>query len=386
MSSTNNQKLSSINRVYDGILSYAVSKYLARKELGAIIKATGLGKNKVIGEDVWTEQWKSLSKFVNKDYYRVFANYVGQNVDIVPDDICHNVIEQILNPQTFRGCIDDKNLFDILLSTNFSVPVTPVTVLRCVDGVCLDACYNPITEVNKSIESNVFSRLVAKPTFASSSGKSVYFFVRQNGGNFAEAKTKRLLTVDLLKELLGENFIVQQYLEQSSFMAQFCPTSVNTIRIATYRSVVTNEVHVLNSIMRIGHNGEYVDNAHAGGCFIGVFQDGRLGKYLCNQYGEKFSSFNGLDFQTSDFQIPNIERVWDFSRKVARSVPHLRLLQLDVAIDKEGNPRLIEFNIRAFSPWLYQFTTGPAFGRFTKEIIEYCVLHRKEATRINVSF
>lgn len=55
-------------------------------------------------------------------------------------------------------------------------------------------------------------------------------------------------------------------------------------------------------------------------------------------------------------------------------------------IDYLGNPRLIEYNISAFSTWLFQFTTGAAFGDYTDEVIEYCVKHKEEATRIYVTF
>lgn len=201
-----------------------------------------------------------------------------------------------------------------------------------------------------------------------------------------EIENKTVLTRQFLDDNIGSNYTVQQCLEQSPFMSHFCSTAVNTIRVAMYKSEKTNEVNVLNSIMRIGSNGSYVDNAHAGGCFIGVYPDGKLGKYLCNQHGERFTVFNGIDFAKTDFVIPDIEKIWEFSRKVTSCIPHMRLVQLDIAVDKDGNPRLIEYNIRAFSPWLYQFTTGPAFGKYTEEIINYCLERQSDASRVMVSF
>ena len=40
-------------------------------------------------------------------------------------------------------------------------------------------------------------------------------------------------------------------------------------------------------------------------------------------------------------------------------------------LDKDDSPVLLEYNIRAFSVWLFQFTNGAGFGEFTDEIIEY---------------
>lgn len=200
------------------------------------------------------------------------------------------------------------------------------------------------------------------------------------------ADSENELTEELLRKVMPSNFIIQECLQQSEFMARLCPTSVNTIRVAVYKSVVSNEVVVLNCILRIGNNGALVDNAHAGGCFIGVDSDGCLGKYLCNQYGERFTVFNGIDFAGGDFHIPRFDRVLEFSRNIGECVPHLRLLQLDVAIDKEDKPVLIEYNIHGFAPWVYQFAIGPAFGGYTDEIIDYCRLHKQEASRVIVSF
>ena len=375
-----------VNKVYNSLLSIIISQFLSKKELDTRIKVSGLRCVPMKGEKLWKKRWESLSKRINKDYYRFFSQYIGESQDIVPDDICHNVIETILNPHAFRGAVDDKNIFDILMAARFKAPVTPVTLMRSIDGSLMDGAYNIISDVDDYLKGLLQDRIIAKPTFDSSSGQGVMLFERNKNGKYEDKNNHLPLTCDVLIMNVGRNYVLQECLEQSDFMSDFCSTAVNTIRVATYRSVETNEVHVLNSIMRIANNGSYVDNAHAGGCFIGVYKDGSLGKYLCNQYGEKITIFNGIDFEHTDFKVPNIEEVWNFSKKVASCVPHMRLLQLDVAIDKEGTPRLIEYNLRAFSPWLYQFTTGPAFGQFTEEIVEYCKKHRKEANRVVVSF
>ena len=57
---------------------------------------------------------------------------------------------------------------------------------------------------------------------------------------------------------------------------------------------------------------------------------------------------------------------------IGNSIPHLRLLALDIMIDASGKPRLIEFNSSDYSMWLFQFTTHGAFGDYTEEIIRYC--------------
>ena len=84
-------------------------------------------------------------------------------------------------------------------------------------------------------------------------------------------------------------------------MSQFNNTSVNTIRVMTYRSLATNEVVIPNAILRVGAEGKDVDNAHAGGMFCGISANGVLGKYMCDYLGNKKKSFNGVDYSNSDF-------------------------------------------------------------------------------------
>ncbi|MDT3387132.1 MAG: hypothetical protein LIR46_05130 [Bacteroidota bacterium] len=364
----------------------AISRYLSKNELGKIIKVSKLSLRHLPSEKRWISKWGRLSSSLNRDYYRVYSHYIGEDEDIVPDDLCHNIVEHILNPNSLRALSEDKNLFDLFLSTGFDSFVTPATVLRCMDGVYLDRDYKTINDIDSYIKEIASERLVIKPSIGSSSGRGIIFFTKADCGRFVQRGESGVLSGQYIRDNLPNNFVIQEYLDQSSFMSSFCPTSINTLRIATYRSVKTNEPDVLNCLMRIGSKGSLVDNAHAGGSFVGVSSEGKLGNYLCNQYGEKITCFNGIDFENNTFVIPGFEEIKEFAKQVALCVPHMRLLQLDIAIDKNNRPRLIEYNISGFAPWVYQFTIGPAFGKYTDEIINYCVGHKEEATRIVVTF
>ena len=123
--------------------------------------------------------------------------------------------------------------------------------------------------------------------------------------------------------------------------------------------------------MRIGGKGSVVDNAHAGGCYVGIHLDGTLCHEVLDQYGRRSENFNGVDF-TQNFIYPRWNEVTEFARSVGKYVPHHRLLALDIVLDKNNNPRLIEINCLYYSSWLFQYTIGPSFGKFTDEILEYC--------------
>ena len=375
-----------INSFYDKSISFAVTHIAARKELGDIIRKSGKNQN-CAKIDEWKKKWCVLGR-VNKDYYRVFSQYSGEDINIVPDDICHNIIEPILNPKRFLNAYEDKCLFDKMLWTSFHKNITPYTYIKNIGGANYDIDYVPISSVDfiiKSIPLNV-NKLIIKKSIDSSSGRGVAFVQRNDNGDFIDVASKELFNEDYLKKYFGQNYVVQKAMTQSPFMSQFCKTSVNTVRIAVYRSIKTNTPHIINTIIRIGKDGSLVDNAHAGGMFVGVNNDGILGKYVCNQYGEKETIFNNVNFSIGEFKIPNYEKIKEFAERVASALPHQRLLALDVMLDEDNNPVLLEYNIRAFSVWLFQFTNGSGFGGFTDEIIEYCVKHKKEATRVSVIF
>jgi hypothetical protein len=155
-------------------------------------------------------------------------------------------------------------------------------------------------------------------------------------------------------------------------MAQFNPTSVNTIRIFTYRNA-SGHVVPMRSIIRIGGKGAHVDNAHAGGMFCGIKENSYLGKFCCSWLGDKESIFNDIDFANSSFQIPEFDTIKKFSQSVASRIPFQNLVAMDIALDKNNNPILLEVNIGGFSAWLFQFTVGTVFGTYTDEIINKCI-------------
>lgn len=375
-----------INRIYNALISTGVTILLARKELARIKNKSGI-RHDCNGIHEWKKKWRGLG-WVNPDYYRVFSQYCGEDVNIVPDDICHNVIEPILNPRRFISTYEDKCLFDKFLKSSFINNITPFTYFRCINGVYFDVNYDRVKSLQQVID-NIpveVDRLVIKKSIDSSSGNGIVFIVRDCDSKFRDIKTDEIISEEYLFRNFGHNFLIQEVVKQSSFMSQFCPTSVNTIRVAVYRSLKNNKPVVINSIIRIGKDGSLVDNAHAGGLFVGLDENGKIGNYCCNQFGEKFSVFNNVDFASRSLILPDYQEIKVFAERVADAIPHHRLIAMDIMIDSNNKPILLEYNIRGFSVWLFQFTNGTGFGHYTEEIIDYCKAHKSEATRVSVIF
>lgn len=329
----------------------------------------------------WIRKWSVFGQKADPIYFDVFSHYIGDSVDIVPENICHDVIERILNPVHYDGFYADKNNFDLF----FPKGVLPTTILRKMNGFYLDADYNLLEITNDKLNSILNNcgckKIVIKPTLDSSSGRGVKVAEKLSDSFYIVGSEKEIVSYNWLQSNYGSDFIIQEALEQFDYISQFNPTSVNTLRLTVYRSVMNNECFVPSAIMRIGGKGSVVDNAHAGGGFVALKLDGSLGKKVFNQFGESSAIFNDIDF-SKEYRIENFDKIVDFAKKVGKCVRNHRLLALDIMVDALGNPRLIEFNTGttgAYSMWLFQYTWTPAFGNFTDEIIDYCKNHLNEA-------
>lgn len=382
-----NKQVSRINKLYDTVLSVAIA-HNERKKLRQFIKQEPVHYNDYSKEkeEEWFRRWSKLGK-TDKVFYRYYSRFIGEDLDILPDDLMHNIIEPLLNPMRFRGLYADKNMFDKLLKPYFKEYITPKTIFRCIKNGLFDSDYYVVSrdQVHNLIQKAEASFLVAKPTIDSSSGNNILFFDKKDDCYYSR-DTQQKLELDALSKELGPDFVLQEGQLQSEEMKVFNATSINTLRIATYFSVESQKPIVLNGVLRVGKQGAFVDNAHAGGCLIGINRDGKLQSFCSDQYGNRFSEFNGIDFSKQEFIIPNYEKVGEFAQNVAACLPHQRILALDIMLDQNNQPKLIEFNNYAFGVWAFQQTIGSLFGPYTDEIIDYCSEHKKEATRIYLTY
>jgi len=322
---------------------------------------------KAEGEDAYLQKWKVFTPRVEPYTYRVFSHYMGYTPNIIPADIGHTYIEDVLNPLALRPVYTDKNLFPKIIGEE-NVPRT--IVCRINGSHLLDAEFKK-AEKDLSEYIGEAESLILKPTVNSCSGRGIIKFVKK-GNVFISTDGKITLSKAFL-ESYRKDFCLQEAINQHDFMNMLCSTAVNTIRLCVYRSVKDEKPRVTASLIRIGKNGSVVDNVTGGGMFVGVnVATGEVGKVVLDHWGNKKNIWNDLDFSQNSFIVPHWKEVIAFAEYVGTRVPHHRLLALDVSLKKDGKPILIEFNIEWFCFSLYMFTGQEVFGEYTDEIIEYC--------------
>lgn len=262
----------------------------------------------------------------------------------------------------------DKNLFPIIVGDNN----TPKTLIcRINSSQLLDNCFQLLKGKFDDYLKDV-DEVVLKPTINSCSGLGVKKFTREGDVFLAVGNGKEILSKDYLLNY-GGDFCLQEAVKQHEVMRRLCRTAVNTMRLCVYRSPIDETPRVTASILRVGRDGSIVDNGHAGGKFTSInLKTGELGKYVIDQYGNKSESWNGINYSKETFRIPHWEKVVAFAEMVGQKIIHHRMLALDIALTKELEPILIEYNIDQFSYWLFQYSGQTVFGGYTDEVIDYC--------------
>ena len=318
------------------------------------------------------KQWKVLNKHVMPYSYRIYSNFCDNKTEITPWEILQLYIEPSLNKIEYQDFYSDKNFLDKI----YNKKNTTDSIIRNIDGIFYDVNYNTIF-INSTNDLynylDKYDKILIKPSTESDGGLGIRLFKKENG-IFKDGID--ILTLDFLKKIYNHNWLIQDYFIQSDFMSQFNVSSVNTIRIATYRSVKTNEIKILGAALRIGNKNSIVDNASSGGYFCQVKENGKLGQFVLDFYGRKCEIFNDINFADNDFFIPKYENVLEFSKNIAAMNLNNRLLALDICLDQSDNPKLIEVNCKNFSIQFFEFF-HPLFSGYTEEIIECCKMHKK---------
>ena len=235
----------------------------------------------------------------------------------------------------------------------------PHTFVKNVNGFFYDN-QKSISKEEALIRCQNLEGAVIKPTIFGQWGRGVEVFHVENG-----FIPELAFTVEELLANYKENFIIQSKIEQHPDLAVLNPSSVNTIRVLSYRS--SNEVVILYAVIRIGRLGKSVDNETAGGIKADIdLSTGRIKGIAFGSPPEKDMSQTDSGVLVNNYLIPSFPRILDFVKDLHQRLPYYRLVGWDISVDNNGNPVMIEWNRAAE---LSQVAHGPAFGDYTEEIL-----------------
>lgn len=185
--------------------------------------------------------------------------------------------------------------------------------------------------------------------------------------------------VDALRRgALKTDYLFQEAIGQHPEIDRLYPGSLNTVRIITGMAADGSRP-VLSAILRLGRSGKAVDNAHAGGLFVGVDREtGQLrGPYggparartLWPFGGERFDRHPDTGAPFEGFEVPHFAEAVEVARRATDRLP-LLYSGWDVGIGPDG-PVLIEGNPGPYLQMMEAahggFKTDPVWRSFLAE-------------------
>lgn len=273
--------------------------------------------------------------------------------EYVPNNIYHCELVPKANQRRLQGAFGDKNMCDFL----FPGENIAHSILKNMNGYYYYEG-KPVSEEDAVSLCQNMENVIIKPS-KESKGHGVQLFSVKDGVTSINNKT-----INQLFKEYKKNFLIQDWVKQHKGMAALNPTSVNTLRILSYRSGM--EILIIYSVVRIGRSGSVIDNQCAGGISTTIDKDGKLGKYAFGGYTSDNIDKTDTGIVLEGYQLPSYDKAIDMVKRLHLKLPFFNIVGWDVAIQEDGEPVLIEFNT---NPGLSQSAFGSGMGEYTERII-----------------
>lgn len=313
-------------------------------------------------DDMYVQNYGSK---VSHTWHRHFTAFTGSfDKNYFPELLYIPEFEHYMNlNKKYNYVFSDKNLLPFLAQA--ARIKTPKSFVNCVSGVYRDSDNNIIDyETMMTVVSNIGEAFI-KPTVDSCSGQGCAVVDAENGIDKISGREIR----EIIKKT-GKNFVIQERIACHVSISKIYPNSVNTFRVISY--IWNDEIRMTPAIMRIGRGGNHLDNAHAGGMFIAIDNDGTLHKTAFTEFKDEFDFHPDTNVCYDGYKIELFPKVLDAAKKMHQLIPQIGVVNWDFTINEEGEPLLIEMNISGGSIWLMQIAHGKgAFGDDTPEILQW---------------
>lgn len=319
-----------------------------------------------------TEQKQEIDKlFLNNygrkvpyDWHRYYTSYSGHfDARFIPENLfIPRIVAKLVNPN-YSAVFADKNLLPMLVGERSGVRTAKV-LLSCTEGIYRDADWRIISKQKALDYIKDIGEAFIKPTKDSDSGRGCAVVNIQNGVDLNSGRA-----IHEIDSSMGLNYNIQERVINSEVIARLHPNSINTFRVITY--IVDGSISHVPVAMRIGRGGNNCDNAHSGGIFIGVSDDGYLLDCAYTEFQERFKAHPDSGIEFNNYYIPGFRTVVENCKRIHERFPQIGIISWDATIDDLGNTVIIELNLVGQSLWMNQMAHGlGAFGENTERILK----------------
>lgn len=346
-----------------GIASLVVEKYNKRQMERALTKKiTKNFKDLKVRRKLTKEQKKEVDDFYFSMIGRKVPLYCHEyfysrtgvfSKDYIPKDFYTLELRPRANVYKFQEAYDDKNIYDLILAGENVVH----TILKNMNGYYYYEG-KPVSEEEAIQLCQNMGKVIIKPSMETQ-GTGVKLISVVNGKTNMDG-----MTIGELFKNYRHNFLIQECIKQHKDLAALNPTSVNTIRILSFRSGM--EVLIAYSVIRIGRKGQVTDNQCAGGISTTITKEGKLLKAAFGGFSEDNVVKTDTGIALEGYQLPSYDKAIEFVKRLHMKLPYFNLIGWDVSIEENGEPILIEYNTNV---GLSQSAICSGMGEYTERII-----------------
>ena len=326
---------------YQAVIHHCeIKKIHKKKKLWESVKLTGLQREEIK---------KAFGGGIGRQYrwHRYYQYFTGNfDAKYFPEILFSTKLEPILNNRKVADVLQDKSLLRTLYGSVEGIYI-PKTIVLNSYGKFIDTYDNLLTYeqardiVKGYLEKN--KKAIIKPTVGSCSGQNV----------------KMLNSIKDWDNTYKENYVIQEVITNQEDIKKLNPDSLNTMRVMTY--ICNNKYYCAPIVLRMGRGKSHLDNAHAGGIFIGVKDNGELFPEAYSEYGDKFKLHPYTKVKFEGYKLKGIDKVIDIAIKLHKKTPQLGMISWDITINEKGIPTLIEANMFGQAVWIGQISHGKSF-------------------------
>lgn len=152
---------------------------------------------------------------------------------------------------------------------------------------------------------------------------------------------------ELMLKILDEfgTFIAEEMIHQHESMSRFNESSVNTVRLETYFD--GKEVIIVDSFMKIGQNGSFVDNGGAGGIFIAVDpNNGTLTSDGCDELGKIYETHPQSGVRFKGCRLNDWDKAIELVKGIGNKFPGISFIGWDLAYTDKNRWIVVEGNAK----------------------------------------
>lgn len=313
-------------------------------------------------DDFYLTNWGSKIDYTCHLTYYAYSGRFDKA--FFPEQLYIPEFERYMNAYVqYNNVFNDKNIASFM-AKGLGIH-TPEVIYSCSKGFIVDSSQNKCQE-DVMIESLAKEKeFFIKVSVDSCGGAGCKLYTNKYPGTPSSEQ-------DILKiiQSFGCDYSIQRCIQCHPCLKTLHPQSVNSIRVMTYRW--RGEILTTPVIVRIGIGSMQVDNASAGGIFIGISDEGIMLPFAVNKYGKRYSEHPDSGVKFDGYRIEFIPKILTEAKRLHRAIPQVGVVNWDFTIGKNGEIILIEGNMRSGSPWLFQMTHGVTpFGNNTAEILQW---------------